>query len=155
MYFYYWQGDSPNVNCVLWSIGFQTLRTSVTVTSLQANGPTTQKELCARWNIRMVIHMYMCVCVCVYITHIHPRESNWSPNSTSLSHNWPQLDRPAACVIAQQYSSVAFVSWHFDSHEEKSIPHFRNITSFPLVFFFIFLFFFLSRKSEFAKLWIS
>jgi hypothetical protein len=46
---------------------------------------------------------------------------------TSLQVNGPQLDRPDACVIAQQYSSVAFVSWRLHSHKEKSVPHFRNI----------------------------
>jgi hypothetical protein len=31
----------------------------------------------------------------------------------------PQYERPAACVIAQQYSSANLVSTHFNSRTEK------------------------------------
>jgi hypothetical protein len=42
----------------------------------------------------------------------------------------PQQDRPNACVIAQQYSSAAFVSLRFQSRKEKYGARLMNITSF-------------------------
>jgi hypothetical protein len=38
-------------------------------------------------------------------------ESCWNPNSNTLETDRPQQERPAACVIAQQYSSPTFVSF--------------------------------------------
>ena len=40
----------------------------------------------------------------------------------------PQLARPTTCVIAQQYSSVTFVSLLFQSRKEKSRSFFENVT---------------------------
>jgi hypothetical protein len=39
--------------------------------------------------------------------------------SNALEPDRPQLDRPAACVIAQQYSFATFVSLRFYSVKEK------------------------------------
>jgi hypothetical protein len=36
-----------------------------------------------------------------------------------MERDWPQHDRSAACVIAQQYSSSTFVSLCFNSRKEK------------------------------------
>jgi hypothetical protein len=41
------------------------------------------------------------------------------PISNTLENDRPQHDRTAACVIAQEYSSVTFVSLLFYSGEEK------------------------------------
>jgi hypothetical protein len=38
-----------------------------------------------------------------------------------------QHDRPVACVIAQQYFSVSFVSLHFLSHKESFGAHLSGI----------------------------
>jgi hypothetical protein len=40
----------------------------------------------------------------------YTREVSLNPNSSTLEPDLLQLDRPAACVIAQQYSSATFVS---------------------------------------------
>jgi hypothetical protein len=36
-----------------------------------------------------------------------------------MKRDWPQHDCPAACVIAQQYSSAIFASLRFLSLKEK------------------------------------
>jgi len=41
----------------------------------------------------------------------------------------PQLFRTTACVIAQQYSSVTFVSLLIQSHKEKFRSPFENVTT--------------------------
>jgi len=47
------------------------------------------------------------------------RQSSLNPNPSTLEPDRPQLDRPAACVIAQQYSSTAFFSLRFNSRNER------------------------------------
>jgi hypothetical protein len=42
---------------------------------------------------------------------------SWNTNSKTVGPDWPQWDRPAACVIAQQYSSANF-SLRFHSCKE-------------------------------------
>jgi hypothetical protein len=54
---------------------------------------------------------------CIYV---HTRKSSWSLNCSSLECDRPQHDRPAACVIARQYSSAVFVSLHFHVLKDKS-----------------------------------
>jgi len=39
--------------------------------------------------------------------------TSWNPNSNTAESDWPQYGRPAACVIAQQYSSATFVILRF------------------------------------------
>jgi hypothetical protein len=51
--------------------------------------------------------------------HVYIRQYGLIPNSNTLQLDRPQLDRPTACVIAQQYSSVAFFSLQFHSCTEK------------------------------------
>jgi uncharacterized protein (DUF608 family) len=46
--------------------------------------------------------------------YFYRSESDWNPNSITLKH-----DRPAACVINQQYSSPMFASWRFHSRKEN------------------------------------
>jgi hypothetical protein len=41
----------------------------------------------------------------------------------------PQQDRPAACVIAQQYSSAAFFSQQFHSRQQMVGVGFKNVIS--------------------------
>jgi len=48
----------------------------------------------------------------------------------------PQLARPTACVIAQQYSSVTFVSLLFQSGKEKFRSLFENVTISVFAVFF-------------------
>jgi len=57
-------------------------------------------------------------------------ESSLNPNPTTLAPDRPQNDRPAACVIAQQYSSAKFVSLRLHSHMEKFGARFKNVTDF-------------------------
>jgi hypothetical protein len=53
--------------------------------------------------------------VCLY-TQGSPVENS---NSNTLEPDWTQRNRPAACVIAQQYSSPTFVPLRFLSRMEK------------------------------------
>jgi hypothetical protein len=65
----------------------------------------------------------------------YARESSWHPNSRTLELDRPQRDRPAACVIAQQYSYATFVSLRFHFHQEKFGAFFKDVTnlfSYPL-----------------------
>ena len=39
---------------------------------------------------------------------VYTRDSIWNPNLSSQETDRPLRDRPAACVIAQQYSSTTF-----------------------------------------------
>ena len=59
------------------------------------------------------VHKWSTVCVCT-------RESVWNPHSSTMEPDRPQHDRPAACVIAQQYSSSTFVSFRFHFRKENS-----------------------------------
>jgi len=49
-------------------------------------------------------------------------ESSLNPNSNSLEPDRPQHDRPAACVIAQQYSSAT--SSHYTLTVKRKNPTF-------------------------------
>jgi hypothetical protein len=43
--------------------------------------------------------------VCIWSTiYVYTTESSWNPNSETPEFDWPQRDRPAVCVITQQYS---------------------------------------------------
>jgi hypothetical protein len=52
-------------------------------------------------------HIYIYI-LYIYI-HVHTRQSSWKPNSSILEPDRPQHGRPAANIIAQQYSSATFV----------------------------------------------
>jgi hypothetical protein len=52
------------------------------------------------------------------------RKASWDPN-TPEPHR-PQHDRPATCVIAQQYYPATFVSLRFQFKEEMCV-HFKNV----------------------------
>jgi len=43
-----------------------------------------------------------------------------------LETDWPQHDRSAVCIIAQQYSSNTLVSWRSHSPKEKLGPFFKK-----------------------------
>jgi hypothetical protein len=49
----------------------------------------------------------------------YTREFVWNPNSNKLERGQPPACPPAICVIAQQYSSVTFMSLLFHSRQEK------------------------------------
>ena len=40
--------------------------------------------------------------------------------ANTLEHNRPQYERPAACIIAQKYSSATFVSLRSHSRKKKN-----------------------------------
>jgi len=46
-------------------------------------------------------------------------ESGLNPKSNTLGLDWPQHDRPTACVIAQQRSSAIFFSLRFHCRKEN------------------------------------
>jgi hypothetical protein len=48
------------------------------------------------------------------------------PISNTLENDRPQHDCTAACVIAQQYSSVTFVSMRFNTLKEKFGVRFKK-----------------------------
>ena len=50
---------------------------------------------------------------------VHKTQSSWNPHSSTPESNRPRHDGPAACFIAQQYSSATFVSLLFPFHKEK------------------------------------
>lgn len=54
------------------------------------------------------------------------RKASWDPNT--LKPHRPQHDRPATCVIAQQYYPATFVSLRFQFKEELC-AHFKNVTA--------------------------
>jgi hypothetical protein len=70
--------------------------------------------------LRMQMVNYMCI----------SRKSNWRQTSNTLKPDRPQHDRSAACVIAQQYSTVTFASLHFHSHKEKFDARLKNVALF-------------------------
>ena len=45
--------------------------------------------------------------------YVYTTESSWNPNNNTPDPDRPQHDRPAACVIAQQYSSAYFIHCAF------------------------------------------
>jgi hypothetical protein len=54
----------------------------------------------------------------VNFVRIH-KHSTWNPKSSTLEPDRPQRARPAACVIAQQYSSGTFLWLQFHSLKKK------------------------------------
>jgi len=56
-------------------------------------------------------------------------ESSCSPGCNKLEHDRPRHDRPAARVIAQQYSAPTFTSQCGHSCKEKFFAHFENVVS--------------------------
>ena len=55
--------------------------------------------------------------------YTHTRQSSLNPKSKTLEPDRPQHDRPAACVIAQQYSSVTLVLLRCHSRKEQFDSH--------------------------------
>ena len=74
----------------------------------------------ARRKSKLSISMAKNVC-----TH---KEVTWNPNSSvTLASHRPQHDRPAACVIAQQYPSANCTSLYFHYRQEKLGACFKNV----------------------------
>jgi len=53
--------------------------------------------------------------------YLYKMGTSWNPNSNIAAPDRPQYDRPAACVIAQQYSSATFVSLRFHYRKKKFV----------------------------------
>ena len=60
------------------------------------------------------------------------RESSLHPKSSTLVPDQPQPDRPAACVIAQQYSPAIFVSWRVHFRKEKFGAHIKYVSPYSI-----------------------
>jgi len=100
---YYWRIQNKCCrNCVILSC-FSGLRLSETLPDPGKNcvpeGPV-QVEFSASRNS---IFLWWTVCV-------HNRECSWNANSSTLEPDGPRHYLPAACVIAQQYSSSHFAA---------------------------------------------
>ena len=76
------------------------------------------------------------------------KESNWKPGSNTVEPDRQQHDRLAAGVIAQQYSSAAFVSLRIHSRKDRlGWPSQNKVLSPPPpLFFFSLLYNFMSLK---------
>jgi hypothetical protein len=61
--------------------------------------------------------------------YVHTRQSIWNPDSNILQPSWPQLDRPATCATAKQYSSATSVLLAL------SFPHEKQPTRVPKMLF--------------------
>ena len=57
-----------------------------------------------------------------------------NPNFNTPESKWPPHDRPAACVITQQYSSTTYISLCLLHHTEKFSRHFKKLV--PQFFYF-------------------
>ena len=68
--------------------------------------------------------------------HVYTRESSWKPNSNRSEPDRPHYDSPAACVIAQDYSSATFLSFRFNFRKEKLGGRFKIVTLHFLFYYF-------------------
>jgi len=84
-------------------------------------------QFCACRNSVHVQYTIMC---------IHTRESSWNPNSSTTARHRPQHDRPAACVIALQYSSDTLTSLHFHSRTYDLCARLSETIPFQTVYCF-------------------
>jgi hypothetical protein len=53
-----------------------------------------------------------------------------------LEPDWPQHNRPAACVVTQQNYSVTFVSLQFHASKEKFGMLLKNVTISVSLYYF-------------------
>jgi hypothetical protein len=110
-----------------------TRRLRPTVTSRKIRGK-------ASW-----VHILSTVC------RLYISDSSWNTNSKTLKPDWPQHDRSATCVTAQQYSYATFVSLCFHSHD-FSVGLKNVILSLSLFFIYIFFYIFGSLITPCLKL---
>lgn len=85
-----------------------------------------------RSSATQILHKSKCAIRICPAMYAHARMSSWNPSWNTLESDRPQQDHPAACVVAQQCSSVTFVSSCFHSRQGKI----RR----PALFFFYFLY---------------
>jgi hypothetical protein len=66
---------------------------------------------------------------CAYgqTAYVYTTQNNLNPNSNPMEHDRPKYDNPAACVIAQQYSSSTCVSLHLQFFKVKIRGPFKNV----------------------------
>jgi hypothetical protein len=69
------------------------------------------------------------VCICT-------RKYSWKPNTNTVELDRLHHDRNGVCFIAQQCSSITFVSICFHSRKERLSAHFENVIIFIFIFFF-------------------
>jgi hypothetical protein len=67
---------------------------------------------------------------------IEGSQPSGNPNLSTLECDLPKHDRPAACVIAQQYSSVTLFSLRFHSRKVQLIKRCESIIN-TLVLLFL------------------
>ena len=79
-----------------------------------------QIEYCAKSELSVHMDIYK------YVNKI---ESSINPNSNTLEPDRPRYDQPAACVIAQQYSSASFFSLRFQTRKESFGERFKSFIS--------------------------
>jgi hypothetical protein len=75
--------------------------------------------------------------VCMYVSNMYvcKRQSSWYTDYNTLEPNRPQHDRPAACVIAQHYSSATFVSLKILTSKEKLGERLKNVIGLKKILF--------------------
>jgi hypothetical protein len=61
------------------------------------------------------------------VNYIHIWEYIWNPTSSTLEPDRLYHDRPTVCVIAQQYSSITFISLRLHSRKEKYGAVYKNV----------------------------
>ena len=66
---------------------------------------------------------------CVYL------QSSWNTNSITLECDWKQHNRPAACVVAQQFISPRSSYWGFFSTAKKNSTRLSKISITYFIFF--------------------
>jgi hypothetical protein len=87
-----------------------------------------QIEFCAsRYRIYQWSTVYVYLCT---------RQSSRNPNYSTPETDRPQYNRPATCVIAQQYSCATFISLHFHYRKEKFVRRFKKDYDFILSLLF-------------------
>jgi hypothetical protein len=59
--------------------------------------------------------------------YVYKMQSSWNPNFNTLKPDRPQHALPAACVIAQQYSSATHISFCFHYRNQQFGRRFKNV----------------------------
>jgi hypothetical protein len=58
---------------------------------------------------------------------MYTRKASWNPRYSTLEPDQPRHDRPAVCVIAEQYFSATFALFSFHSLKEKFGACLKNV----------------------------
>ena len=60
-------------------------------------------------------YQHLCIYIYIYIYIYSYKGVTFRSNSNALKPDWPQIDRPASCVIAHQYSTVTIFTLPYHS----------------------------------------